>query len=114
MKKLILTLLIIFFVILFAHLPVGTNIWHIFTGNGFIIPNESSIFTFRITIMNEGSGEWWLYGQDVEFYYHFIGKTEVPYIKISKEESKKCKGFLANNYKTWCIKWERAGSHLNY
>lgn len=102
MKKLTLSIFILLLVI-FAYIPVGANIWHIFTGRGFIIPSESSIFTFRPTIMNEGSGEWWLYGRDGKFYYHFIGTAEISYIKISKDEARKCEGFDANNYKTWCL-----------
>lgn len=90
----------IFIVSLF--LPFGANIWNVSTGNGFIIPTESSLFTFKATTMNEGSGEWWIYGEDEKFYYHFIGDKKRAYMKVSKEKSMKCKGFHANDFKTWC------------
>ena len=80
--------------------PMVANAWYLLVGNGFVIPNESSIFTFKVTQMNEGSGEWWLYGQDRQFYYHFLGENGLSYIKILKENS--CNSFDPLNSETWC------------
>jgi len=45
------------------------NLWLIVTENYYKIPKESSIFTFEPTKMNEGSGGWWIYGEDNLNYY---------------------------------------------
>ncbi len=90
--------------VLFVYLPVGNNTWQILTSRGYVIPAESSVFTFVPTVMNEGSGEWWLYGEDGNFYYHFVGSPEIPYMKISRDHAKRCKGFDSKDYKTWCNK----------
>ena len=45
------------------------NAWRLLTENGYFIPQESSIFRFDATEMNEGSGGWWLYGEDDKYYY---------------------------------------------
>jgi hypothetical protein len=26
--------------------------------------------------MNQGSGEWWVYGEDGNFFYYFLGKAK--------------------------------------
>ncbi|RYG15279.1 MAG: hypothetical protein EOO07_15775 [Chitinophagaceae bacterium] len=80
--------------------PAGANSWYLLVGNGFVIPNESSILTFEVTKMNEGSGEWWLYGQDEQFYYHFLGENGRSYIKIAKVNN--CNGFNPHDSGTWC------------
>jgi len=36
---------------------------------GFFIPKESNIFRFEVTKWNQGSGEYWLYGEDDKYYY---------------------------------------------
>ncbi|OGS23142.1 MAG: hypothetical protein A2314_04890 [Elusimicrobia bacterium RIFOXYB2_FULL_50_12] len=101
MKKIIF-LTFLFIILIAAYFPIGVNTWRILTNRGFVIPGESSIFIFRTTVMNDGSGEWWLYGEDNNFYYHFIGSKEKPYIKISKNEATKCVGFDPNDHMTWC------------
>lgn len=80
--------------------PAGANAWYLLVGAGFVIPEEASIFTFEVTKMNEGSGEWWLYGQDRKFYYHFIGENGRDYIKIARANS--CKDFDPLDSNTWC------------
>jgi len=87
---------------LFFYLPVGSNVWQLLTSREYIVPGESSIFTFRPTVMNEGSGEWWLYGEDAHYFYHFIGSPTISYMKISRSQAVACKGFDSQDYKTWC------------
>jgi hypothetical protein len=54
-----------------AGIAIGTpavfNLWSLATGRGFFVPTESSVFSFRVTKMNEGSGEWWLYGEAIRY-----------------------------------------------
>jgi hypothetical protein len=72
------------------------------TGQGFIIPSESSLFTFAATKMNDGSGEWWLYAED-NYYYYSMEKAGIdkPYIMISKSRTKGIPKFNKHDYKTW-------------
>ena len=92
---LVFVLLYVFFIA-----PAGANYWYLLTANGFIIPDESSIFSFHVTKMNEGAGEWWLYGRDKNFYYHYTGESNKPYIKTSI--SANCVGFKPYEVDTWC------------
>jgi len=66
------------------------NLWCVFTCRGYRIPDDSSLFTFRVTQWNDGSGEWWNYGQDGRYYYVLIGADYPPYYaKIAKAASRK-------------------------
>ena len=80
-----------------------TNVLGIIDDRGYIIPKESSIFSFRILVMNEGSGEWWIYGEDNNNYY-FQGNHEYKtgYIVFPKSKVKFCKDFNQVDYATWC------------
>ena len=81
------------------------NVFSIITGRGYIIPTESTVFSFKTLQMNTGSGEWWIYGKDDKYYYTTLDKTsEKQYIKISKNIAEECEGFDETNYNTWCIK----------
>lgn len=95
-----LIILAILLVIVFVT-PLMENLWCLLTGRGYIIPKESSVFTFKPIVMNEGSGEWWLYGEDNKNYYYFTGEDDKPYQKISKNEANQCPGFVVTDYKTW-------------
>lgn len=105
MKKtaniLIFLIILIFFLANLFVTPLMGNLWCLLTGRGYIIPKESSLFTFKPLVMNEGSGEWWLYGEDNKNYYHFTGENVKPYQKISKNEANQCPGFVVTDYKTW-------------
>lgn len=79
------------------YVPILENSWHLLTGRGYEIPEGSSILSFKPIVMNQGSGEWWLYGEDGEFYYYLDSNTKMP-----KDSAKKCKGFKPDDHKTWC------------
>ncbi|NMH86599.1 DUF4952 domain-containing protein [Flavivirga algicola] len=79
-----------------------SNLWGLLIGNGYVIPNQSSVFTFKATKMNEGSGDYWLYGQDRNNYYTTLVKDHLePYTYISKYETESILGFDKINYNTW-------------
>jgi hypothetical protein len=80
----------------------GTNLWGVITGRGFMIPAESSIFSFKVTVMNEGSGEWWLYGEDRDAFYAFTGAADRPYVRMTRAAAAKCAGFQPHELSTWC------------
>jgi hypothetical protein len=54
------------------------------------------------TKMNDGSGDWWLYGEDYSHYYHFTGNNPSDYDIISKKAAKNCVGFEKYEVRTWC------------
>lgn len=78
-----------------------TNLWGLTTGRGYFIPKESSVFTFTAVVMNEGSGEWWLYGEDADNYYSVENDKDLPYILISKKDAAKCPNFIRTDHRTW-------------
>jgi hypothetical protein len=78
------------------------NAWLMLTGQGYEIPEESSIFTFNATVMNNGSGEWWIYGEDGRNYYHYTGGSPRSYIALAKAQSTKCPAFDRHSITTWC------------
>lgn len=81
------------------------NAWFLLIDSAYIIPKESTVFTFKPTVMNAGSGDWWIYGEDKKFYYYFTGDEAIPYSSYLKEDAKKCSGFKSDDYSTWC--WKR-------
>lgn len=79
------------------------NLWSVATGRGYLIPEESSMITFRATQMNRGSGEYWLYAEDEYNYYTMMEKSEAkPYLSLSKEKASSCPHFDKLDVKTWC------------
>ncbi|MBI2271383.1 MAG: hypothetical protein HYU69_13650 [Bacteroidetes bacterium] len=82
---------------------IFSNSWGLITGQGFIIPAESSIVNFKVTMMNNGSGEWWLYGEDNNYYYTtMVNDNGKGYCAIPKSDTFQCIGFDKFNYKAWC------------
>lgn len=76
------------------------NLWFKLIEPEYVIPEESSIFDFKPNVMNPGSGDWWVYGEDSKNYYYFTGSEDNPYILI--EKSIDCPNFDPLNYKSWC------------
>jgi hypothetical protein len=79
-----------------------SNVWLLLTGEEFEIPVESSIFTFHASILNDGSGDWWLYGEDERNYYWYTGQPSRAYVAYSKIRAMNCRGFDPHNEATWC------------
>jgi hypothetical protein len=79
--------------------PALTNVWYLVidTQDVYHIPAGSSLFTFRPTEMNSGSGDWWIYGEDNHHYYYFEDD-----IMISKQVATTCSGFSKTDLSTWC------------
>ncbi len=102
MKKLFTFLAIVVVLVGFFYFPVGANSWHLVTSSSYIVPEESSVFTFHVTKMNEGSGEWWLYGEDSRYFYHFTGAPGESYLKAEKSRIAHCSGFRPDKIETWC------------
>jgi hypothetical protein len=79
--------------------PLLSNLWGLLidTQGVYVIPESSSIFTFHPTLMNTGSGDWWIYAEDHRAYYYFENRS------ISKPATQHCPGFLKHDYSTWCL-----------
>ena len=91
-------------VLLMAFSNALLNCWMLLIEPNYIIPNESNIFQFDVNQMNEGSGDWWIYGQDNKNYYYYIGHDSLPYITFSNGAAQICRGFDKLNVNTWCGK----------
>ncbi len=85
-------------------LAVGTNLfsnaWMMLVDRESTLPAESSIFSFKPYVINQGSSNYWIYGQDREHYFFFSYEPAVPYLFILKSNT--CPGFDRLNVKTWC------------
>ena len=91
-------------VLLMAFSNALLNCWMLLIEPNYIIPKESNIFQFNVNQMNEGSGDWWIYGQDNKNYYYYIGHDSLPYITFSNGAAQICSGFDKLNVNTWCGK----------
>ncbi|MBO0679597.1 hypothetical protein JRC04_19205 [Mycolicibacterium sp. S2-37] len=89
-------------VVVLAGTPPATNAWLSVTEPAYVIPAESSLWRFTPTEMNDGSGGWWIYGEDDRNHYYFTGVGEPPYITLSKSDAATCAGFDSADVSTWC------------
>ena len=78
-----------------------SNFWLHTTDSDYIIPEESGYSKFISTVMNSGSGNWWIYGEDDNNYYYFVGNESLLYIYISRNDSLKISNFNKHDYRTW-------------
>lgn len=108
MKKLIrilLLLFVLFVIAIFTIEPFAIAVGNSFSKlhrNGYFIPKESSIYKFRETKANQGSGEYWLYGEDDTFYFALEKCDTLDYSFFKKEDVKNCPNFDPHDIKTWC------------
>ena len=94
-------------VAMLAFAPLLENGWSLLTDGPlsdgpYYIPDESSVLTFRVTEMNSGSGEWWMYGEDYRFFYAQVDDGRTRYIAFPKSKVKECRSFRAADWTTWC------------
>ena len=74
------------------------------TSRGFFIPYESSLYSFQTLVTNEGSGEYWIYGEDKDrYYYGGDGVSPNRYLSIKKKDANNCPDFNPTKFETWCI-----------
>ena len=89
--------------LILAMTPAAVNMWLLATERVYVVPKESSIFSFRPTVMNPGSGDWWIYGEDNINFYYFTGEGPSRYALYPKELAPQCAGFRPTDYDTWCL-----------
>lgn len=88
-------------VVCFAFTEAPTNVFSLITARGFFIPSQSSIFTFRTTVENPGSGEWWICGEDSHYFYAVPDRDVSRYLAFPKPKRAEYAGFQPSDYKTW-------------
>ncbi|MDT9581148.1 hypothetical protein [Stenotrophomonas indicatrix] len=80
--------------------PLASNAAMLLMDRSNFIPAQSSIFSFEPYVINEGSSNYWLYGQDRNYYYHFTYRADAPYLYITRKNA--CAGFDRADVRTWC------------
>lgn len=104
--KYIVILLLLVIAIFGFSTELFSNLWGVVTDSAYVIPKESSIFTFKVTKSNSGSGDYWLYGKDKNYFYSQMkSESDVSYIKISVKEAKDKSEFDETNYKSWSYEY---------
>jgi len=95
-----------FLVLSYVFGPSISNQGSLIESEYYVIPAQSSVFTFRPTVYDqEGSGEHWIYAQDFTYYYYSgadIVSAKSLYVYISSAEAKNCKDFEATDFNSWC------------
>ncbi len=81
--------------------PLGGNLRLIITKPDFLLPTESSPFTFRILENQEGAKGRWLYAVDGTNYYALDDTKCVGYRFISFDDAMTLPGFDALDASTW-------------
>ncbi len=89
------------------------NSWRFLTdggAGGYFVPAESSIFSFRETQANSGSGGWWIRGEDRANFYAV--EPEGPgYLVFPKVAVTSCPGFNPMESASWCSAVTQRGQH---
>ncbi|WP_243381705.1 hypothetical protein [Stenotrophomonas lactitubi] len=80
--------------------PLASNATMLLMDRSNFIPAQSSIFSFEPYVINNGSSNYWLYGQDRTYYYHFTYQADAPYLYIPRKNT--CAGFDRADVRTWC------------
>jgi hypothetical protein len=52
--------------------------------------------------MNDGSGEWWLYGEDGDRFYAVPDQGSRAYVTFPRSRVPSCPGFQPRESRTWC------------
>lgn len=92
--------IILFFIILVTFTHTLSNCWLLISTQSNYIPNQSRIWSFQPTQIDEGSGGYWRYGKDNKNYYYFSEDEERVYYFISQKNN--CLSFNEYDFKTWC------------
>ncbi|WP_234026137.1 hypothetical protein [Stenotrophomonas maltophilia] len=87
-------------IVLVLTTPLVSNAMLLLMERSNFIPHESSIFTFEPYAINQGSSNYWLYGKDRTYYYHFTYEDDVPYVYVPQDN--RCPGFDRQDARTWC------------
>lgn len=104
-NKIFVLIVAVVFAWLLFFTPALVNLWCLVTGRRFFIPDKSSIFSFHVIEMNQGSGEWWLYAKDSRYFYAY-GRDGLLYIAFPKSQIAQCPSFQLRDRSTWCEEFQ--------
>ena len=85
---------------MFIFTYVFSNLWMMITDHTNYIPKESNVFFFQPTQIDDGSGGYWRYGEDLKYFYYFSEEEQNVYYSYSKENN--CENFNKIDISTWC------------
>lgn len=80
--------------------PLPGNLFMLLMDRENFIPAQSSLFTFEPYQVSQGSSNYWLYGEDDHYYYHFTYEPAHPYRYIAKDNQ--CPAFDRDDVRSWC------------
>jgi hypothetical protein len=100
MKAFVSVTLIIFSIFLFTAAP--QNLWFLINDDSYMIPEESSLYSFEPTQLKDKTESRWIYGKDGERFY-YRKDTDVHYYIISKAAADSCRNFNQFDISTWCF-----------
>ena len=103
MKKPVYILLVVYllFGVAVAFTHIFGNLWFLLTGNGYFVPSQSSVFSFRPTEDSGGNADWWVRGEDWSRYYA-LDRRGLVYWVYPKAKVANCPGFNPSVYDSWC------------
>ncbi|NEQ24138.1 MAG: hypothetical protein F6K28_34450 [Microcoleus sp. SIO2G3] len=102
-KRYVASILAVAVVLALITTPTLGNLWSLVSDRHvFFIPQESSIFTFYVTEMNDGSGEWWVSGEDFRYFYARIDEDGILYAAFPRSKVSQCPSFQLRRWTTWC------------
>jgi hypothetical protein len=94
--------IVITFIVITILTNLGSNLWLTITESEYKIPVESNMLTFNPLLLNPGSGDWWIYGEDRVNYYYHQGDDNNPYVILNKSKAIDCEKFNPLEIDTWC------------
>ncbi|KTC17609.1 MULTISPECIES: hypothetical protein [Pseudomonas] len=80
--------------------PLFGNLLMLLMDRDNFIPAESSLLSFEPYQVSQGSSNYWLYGEDDRYYYHFTHEPTHPYRYIAKDNH--CPAFDRDDVRSWC------------
>ena len=98
--KLFIALLLAAVLVLGVATPLFANLLMLLMDRDNFIPAQSSLLKFEPYQVSQGSSNYWLYGEDDRYYYHFTYEPAHPYRYIAKDNH--CPAFDRNDVRSWC------------
>lgn len=102
LRKWIIYLIVFTALITLFFTNIFSNIFSLITEREYFIPKQSSIFTFKETVRNDGSSDVWRYGEDSNYYYYNLSTFNNDVLFFSKKNILLCPEFNPENIHSWC------------
>lgn len=102
LHKWIIYLIVFTVFITLSRTHIFSNIFSLIIEREYFIPKQSSIFTFKETVRNDGSSDVWRYGEDSNNYYYNLSTLNNDVLYFSKKNVLLCPDFNPENINSWC------------